>query len=165
MVARGFCNEGLMTIHKRAAPLEWEALPRRGGAVTFPHLKKAPRSTAEDTSEKLAGTPPRACLRSHAGGWDVCEGKRGSVHLAHRRCHRGTGAPIRKPSVRGIDSGRYLFARLTLGPLFSSDRAARSPSAGPACAFTAVPRLLRSKGAKFKRPSLNATSPGKPRAG
>lgn len=48
-----------MTIHRNAASLDCEALPCRGGAVTFPHLKKAPRSTAEDTSEKLAGLRPR----------------------------------------------------------------------------------------------------------
>lgn len=62
----------------------------------------------------------------------MCEGKGERAHLAHHRCHRGTELRIRKPSVRGIDSGGYLFARLTLGPLFSSDRAASSSSAGPA---------------------------------
>lgn len=100
MVARGFCNEGLMTIHKSAAPLDWEALPRRGGAVTFPHLKKAPRSTVEDTSEKLARTPPRARLRSHAGGWDVCEGKGGKRiwrtigATGGQECGSGSGACV-----------------------------------------------------------------------
>lgn len=45
----------------------------------------------------------------------MCEGKGERAHLAHHRCHRGTELRIRKPSVRGIDSGGYLFARLTFG--------------------------------------------------
>lgn len=123
MVARGFWNQVLMTIHRNAAPLDCETLPRRGGAVTFPHLKKAPRSTAEDMSEKLAGLRPGPVSgRMQEDG--MREGKGESAHLAHHRCHRGTAVRIRKQSTRGIDSAGYLFARLSLGPLFSSDSAA-----------------------------------------
>lgn len=97
-----------MTIHD-GDPVDWEALPRRGGAVTSPRLRKAPRSTAEDMSEKLAGIRPRARLRSHAGGrGGEGGGGRTSGTLSPPP---GTTLRIRKLGVCGIDSGGYLFVR------------------------------------------------------
>lgn len=89
-------------------------MPWRVGPVSFPHLKKAPRSTVEDASEKLPRIPPWACLRSHPG-----EGDWGSAHLAHYRCHQGTAQPMRRQCC-GTDSSGYLSHHSAVRALFSS---------------------------------------------